>query len=387
MVVGVAICLVVGLATAPFLRAQDSVRVSIGAPPELHQGSDFVATVNIDEVTSFDAANYDITYDPTVLEVTDVTDGAIGGTAIPVDMWSVVATGRLRVINNVAGLGMASGSGYLAEIHFHVLGSAGTSSNIELSNGALSNSDANEIEAAWIGYSVQVHAATPTGSATSTPGQTSTPSPTPTYAQDGGGDGGYTPSPTSVPTPTPSASTSPGPTQTAETTVSIHLEAGWNLFSFGVIPASSDVEAVFASVEGMYDVVEGFDGTTLSYHPGLSLEGNTLTVLDPYHGYWIKMREAATLIITGVPVVSSVPLPLSEGWNLVSYLGDGALPVGTALFSIDGLYTAVLSYDGQAQSFYPSLPADMNTLQSLRPGYGYWIKMSATATLIYPNGD
>jgi hypothetical protein len=97
------------------------------------------------------------------------------------------------------------------------------------------------------------------------------------------------------------------------------------------------------------------------------------------------MEQPGTLSITGTPVAANTPLSLKEGWNLVSYLPDEQLSVSTALSSIEGLYTAVLGYYGQAVSFYPSLPAEMNTLEVLRPAYGYWIKMSAPATLVYPS--
>ena len=97
------------------------------------------------------------------------------------------------------------------------------------------------------------------------------------------------------------------------------------------------------------------------------------------------MKQPGTLNIAGAPVAVSTPLLLQEGWNLVSSLADGPLPVSTALSSIDGLYTAVLGYDAQAVSYYPALPSEMNTLKILMPTYGYWIKMSAPATLVYPS--
>jgi predicted lipoprotein with Yx(FWY)xxD motif len=49
-----------------------------------------------------------------------------------------------------------SGSGYLAVLHFHVLGSEGDSSSITLSNGTLSDNQAGEIAATWVGDSVDI---------------------------------------------------------------------------------------------------------------------------------------------------------------------------------------------------------------------------------------
>jgi hypothetical protein len=124
----------------------------------------------------------------------------------------------------------------------------------------------------------------------------------------------------------------------------------------------------------------------LSYYPGLPPEMNTLKTLDPYHGYWINMEQGATLSIVGAPVAPTTPLSLSQGWNIVSYLPHRPLPVSTALASIDGLYTAVIAFDGQGLSHYPSVPPEMNTLEFLEPGQGYWIEVSMVTVLVYP-GD
>jgi len=161
LVVGVILCLAIAL--VPFSSASaGDVTVSIDATAEVDSNTDFIARVNITEVTNFDAANYDITYDPLVLEVTDVTDGIIGETVIPVEIWGFIPAetqGKIRVVNNVPGFPGVSGSGYLAEIHFHVVGSAGSTSDITLSNGMLSDNTATEIPVTWVGGSVYVNTA------------------------------------------------------------------------------------------------------------------------------------------------------------------------------------------------------------------------------------
>jgi hypothetical protein len=132
------------------------VTVSIDAPAEVDAGSDFTADVNISQVTDFDACQYDVTFDASVLRLDDVTSGLIGSIEIPVDIYNEISTGTYRVVQNVPGLSGATGSGYLAVLHFHVIGSEGDSSAISLSNGMLSNILAEEIEATWVGDSVLV---------------------------------------------------------------------------------------------------------------------------------------------------------------------------------------------------------------------------------------
>ena len=132
------------------------VLVSIDAPDEAAPDSDFTANISISEVTDFDACNYDVSFDASVLQLDNVTSGLIGSTEIPVDIYSEISSGTYRVIQNVSGLTGVSGSGYLAVLHFHVIGSEGDSSTISLSNGMLANNLAEEIEATWVGDSVDV---------------------------------------------------------------------------------------------------------------------------------------------------------------------------------------------------------------------------------------
>ncbi len=139
--------------------ASDGVQVSLDASAEAAANSNFTATVAISQVEDFDACNYDVSFDPSVLRLDNVTDGNIGGTVIPVGIWTENVTGTYRVIQNIPGLNGATGSGHLAILQFHVVGSQGQSSDIGLSNGVLSSIMAEAITATWTGSLVQVTSA------------------------------------------------------------------------------------------------------------------------------------------------------------------------------------------------------------------------------------
>jgi len=142
-------------AVAP-VAAIPAVTVSIDAPDTAAPDSDFTANVNIAEVTDFDSCNYDISFDASVLRLDNVASGLVGSTAIPVDVYNEISSGTYRVIQNVPGITGVSGSGYLAVLHFHVIGSGGDSSAISLANGMLASSQAEEITASWVGDSVRM---------------------------------------------------------------------------------------------------------------------------------------------------------------------------------------------------------------------------------------
>ncbi len=190
--------------------------------------------------------------------------------------------------------------------------------------------------------------------------------------------------PTLAPGPSPVSTPAPAESSGPAASVSLGLDRGWNLFSFNVLPADRDVAAVLSTIAGKYSVVETVGGATLSYRPGLPASANTLQTLDPFHGYWIRMEQAAKLVIAGTPLPATTPLILSQGANMVSFLADGPLPVTEALSSINGCYSAVLGFEGRAVSFYPGLPPEVNTLRYLSPGHGYLIIMKTGGILVYP---
>jgi len=115
--------------------AANGVTVSIDVPDEVAAGSNFSAGVNITEVTAFCAHQFEISYNASVIEVTDVTDGLIGSIAVDV-AWEYVplgTPGKILVIGDLpteytySGI---NGTGYLAEIHFHAVGSPCNTSNM-----------------------------------------------------------------------------------------------------------------------------------------------------------------------------------------------------------------------------------------------------------------
>ena len=138
------------------LNIWSSVRVGINAQAKVAADRDFAANVEINQVQNFDAANFDVFFNPAVLRLDSVTNGSIGNVTVPIDAWNIRQPGRFSIMANVPGVTGASGNGSLAVLHFHVIGLLGQSSNITLASGILSNSQAQEIPATWLGGLVEV---------------------------------------------------------------------------------------------------------------------------------------------------------------------------------------------------------------------------------------
>ena len=146
-----------------------SVTISIDSPDTVKKSSSryFHALVKITDVTNFDAAQYDITYDPDVIRIQDVTAGNISGTVIPIEEWGYEPAntqGTARIVNSVPKAPGVSGEGYLADIYFKIMGDPGESSVISFIKGfgdpagylMIDNNAGIEITATWTNSSVAI---------------------------------------------------------------------------------------------------------------------------------------------------------------------------------------------------------------------------------------
>jgi len=78
------------------------------------------------------------------------------------------------------------------------------------------------------------------------------------------------------------------------------LCSGFNQVSY--LPSTAlPVAEALQSIAGSFDAVFGFDSTlgALSYYADLPPALNSLHQLEPGHGYWLKMKEPATLVYPG----------------------------------------------------------------------------------------
>ena len=124
----------------------------------------FEVTIDICNAVNLDSGQFDLSFDPGVVNVTAVHEGRIGGRPVPIDSWDFVDADTIRVMFNLTGVTGVSGSGQITTISLEVTGSQGGASVLDISNGELFDTEANEIPALWndcriaIGASVTVNA-------------------------------------------------------------------------------------------------------------------------------------------------------------------------------------------------------------------------------------
>lgn len=149
----------------------------------------------------------------------------------------------------------------------------------------------------------------------------------------------------------------------------ISLQSGWNEISFNVLP--DDPTSVIALIPNLLQI----KNCSESFNPALQPQFNTLALITPESGYWVKVASSGLLQIEG-SYTSQRTIELKEGWNFTGYLPESPLPVTSALSSI-------LPYVQDVRSNDELWSRDQ--LLQMQPGKAYWIKVTQACSLIYPD--
>jgi len=209
------VSLTIGVAAEGDIDPDADVNVTVNAPEYVSEDT-FEVTIDVTEVSNICSAQFDLTFDPDVINIdnikTDVESGMIDDKELPVSSCRLLDDDRIRVIIfdfNLIEEGGISGSGYIAKIIFTVVGATGDTSAIDFyesdeSTKKLTDAERELIDANWFGTNVTI------GTAPPTPAETPTPTESPTVVA------ASAPTPTATPIDTPSLDLSSNPsTRTA----------------------------------------------------------------------------------------------------------------------------------------------------------------------------
>ena len=128
-------------------------------------------------------------------------------------------------------------------------------------------------------------------------------------------------------------------------TVTLELDAGWNMVSLPVMPEVPVSASVLSDV-GFYQLVTWSGSGYVS-----------ATSFEEGRGYWLLVLQATNLTVTGTPL-SEVNLTLSPGWSMVG-----------------GPYSAVQASE-VFSSFYQLVTwsgTGYTMSSEFVPGMGYWV--------------
>jgi hypothetical protein len=161
---------------------------------------------------------------------------------------------------------------------------------------------------------------------------------------------------------------------------------GWYFFSFNVQPDNASISSVLKRLNGKYEMVQSYlNGSAQKYIPGAP---SSLTKLDSWHGYWIKINDTplnAILILgnrtTGCHTQGLIAASTPKHW--VGYWLDNLTSPSEGFKSINGKFEYIRIYEnGVWKTYNPSFP-QFSDLTTVKPGDAYLIKMTNPGTLDY----
>lgn len=158
------------------------------------------------------------------------------------------------------------------------------------------------------------------------------------------------------------------------------LKEGWNQVSFNVGLENMAVRTILSDVIDNVALVQG-SGT--SFNPSWPDSLNTLKSFNNTSGFWVKMNAASSVSLTGSALdVSAKTISLNVGWNNIGYTPATAASIRTVLATAldDGKIERIINSKG---NFNPATPDVLNSLKTMTPGEGYWVKANAATTIAY----
>jgi hypothetical protein len=178
-------------------------------------------------------------------------------------------------------------------------------------------------------------------------------------------------------------------------TMALDLSPEYNLFSTPFISVNQSIVQTLKGVAGQYTTVYEFDNQQKTYS-FYAIVGNNIfknfDTIQPGKGYWIKTTGNGTLRLAGLLSANTTDA-LPPDYNLVGFPvidnPDHNATLSFVLSSIDGQYTTVYEFDNQQKtySFYAIVGNNIfKNFDTIKPGKGYWIKTTTTASLNYTNG-
>lgn len=173
---------------------------------------------------------------------------------------------------------------------------------------------------------------------------------------------------------------------TSVLTFEIPLVPGWNLLSLPLHPLAAELSQVLSPIAGHYTQVETLNSCDSQTPVKRFIVGNeaesNLTTLDETQGFWLFMTMTDTLVVTGtVPVFTYIPV--CTGDTIVGYAALEPTPRDVMLGDRISHYQGLFTYDAATQSwrkYVPGNPDYANSLDTLVPGQGYWIRATENTT-------
>jgi len=164
------------------------------------------------------------------------------------------------------------------------------------------------------------------------------------------------------------------------------LQAGWNIVSLFIRPDPADLMMVFQPLIDAGILVKVVDeaGNTLENLGSLGGWVNSIGAWQETEGYKVYVNQATGLSVTGSRIPLPATIPLSAGWNMISF-PDAAVQDAMASLGLlreAGVLIKVMDEAGNAMEDLGWLGGWVNYIGDFLPGKGYKVRVSASTSLV-----
>jgi hypothetical protein len=173
-------------------------------------------------------------------------------------------------------------------------------------------------------------------------------------------------------------------------TQTITLNAGWNIISANIKPSNTDLKGIFRNLidAGKLKKVMDESGKTLENFGAFGGWKNSIGNWQPTEGYKVNVPAATVLTLEGQPIPLPFEIPLSTGWNIISYPATSSRDVKAAFQSLidTGKLKKVMDESGKTLENFGAFGGWKNSIGSLIEGKGYKVNVTGSCTLIITEG-
>ena len=166
---------------------------------------------------------------------------------------------------------------------------------------------------------------------------------------------------------------------------SIALKAGWNLFSFNVVPTQKDLLTLLQPLIDAGALVKVMDekGQAIEHWGVFGGWQNEVGQWQATEGYKVLLSKDAILTVTGTRVPAPLVIPLTQVWNILSWpLAEERDVVTTVQSLVDqGLLIKVMDETGLTMEDRSIFGGWKNDIGTFKPGKGYKILVAETTHL------
>ena len=165
----------------------------------------------------------------------------------------------------------------------------------------------------------------------------------------------------------------------------IYIHPGWNWISMNLGLANPTVTGALKSLKNPGGgLIKGQTSFSQYFIPSQQWFGS-LDSIFPHSLYQLNALAEDSILMVGVPINVSQPIPVKAGWNWIGYLPQYSLPIGNALASLTPTQgDFIKSQLGFAQ--FITGQGWIGNLNFLSAPNGYLLKLTNPGVLTYPNG-